>query len=212
MIYKNSVIRIFFTILITLFSINSVNAQSALKQFFKLPRPEKCWVITHPFKAKRALNISLEARFKADSIAKTTILDGDKNGGQVDAFRHSYWQARLTQTIGKRASYRLGKAHEKANYIYYKRNKYEDGSIPDKISSDMDLFNNNIGISTTSENKHLSKTEIELLLISRIKKGELRIISKNKNGNFLSCDGVVIEKESLIGKWENNKCLINSSK
>ena len=203
--------RISIVILFILFSFQEIEAQSAIKQFFKLPRPEKCWVIIHPFKAKRALRISKEARQKADSIANTSTLDGDKNGGQVDAFRHSYWQARLTQTIGKRASYKLGKAHEKGNYIYYKRHKLEDGTIPDKVSTDMDLFNNDVGISITSENKGLSKTEIENLLIKKIKAGELKIIAKNKNGNFLDCKGEIIESGSLKAKWENNKCLVNSN-
>ena len=208
---NNTVIRLILVVLITVFSFQKIEAQSTLKQFFKLPHPEKCWVMTHPFKAKRALKISKEARQKADSIANTPTLNGDKNGGQVDAFRHSYWQARLTQTIGKRASYKLGKAHEKGNYIYYKRHKLEDGTIPDKISTDMDLFNNSVGIGVTSENKNLSKTEIETILISKIKNGYLRIIAKDKNGNFLDCNGNIIDKNNLKGKWENNKCLVKSN-
>ena len=203
--------KLLIAILLIIFSFQVIEAQSAVKQYFNLPRPERFWVITHIIKAKRALEISKEAREKADSIANTTTLDGDKNGGQVDAFRHSYWQARLTQSIGKRASYKLGKAHEKGNYIYYKRHKLEDGTIPDKISSDMDLYNNKIGISVTADNKKLSKTEIEIFLIDNIKAGELKIIAKDKKGNFLDCDGNIIEKETLKGKWENNKCLVNSN-
>ncbi len=198
-------------ILFVIVSFQEIEAQSVVKQYFNLPIPERFWVITHIFKAKRALKISKEARYKADSIANTSILDGDKNGGQVDAFRHSYWQARLTQTIGKRASYKLGKAHEKGNYIYYKHHKLEEGTIPDKISTDMDLFNNKIGISITAENKNLSKKEIEQILIIKIKSGELKIIAKDKNANFIDCEGNIIDNKSLIGKWENNKCLVNSN-
>jgi len=44
------------------------------------------------------------------------LLDGDASGGQVDAFRHAYWMARLHQEIGKRAAFSLGKSHEKENW------------------------------------------------------------------------------------------------
>ena len=203
--------RLLVVILLIVFSIQKIEAQSAVKQYFNLPRPERFWVITHPFKAKRALKISYEARYKADSIANTSILDGDKNGGQVDAFRHSYWQARLTQTIGRRAAYKLGKAHEKGNYIYYKHHKLEDGTIPDKISSEMDLYNNKVGASIVFRREELTKKEIEVEVIKLIKNGVMKIIAKDKNGNFLDCDGNIIDNETLKGKWENNKCLVNSN-
>ena len=203
--------KLLIAILLIIFSFQEIEAQSAVKQYYNLPRPERFWVLTHIFKAKRALNISKEARVKADSIANTTTLDGDKNGGQVDAFRHSYWQARLTQGIGKRASYKLGKAHEKGSYIYYKRHKLEDGTIPDKISSDMDLYNNKVGASIVFRREELTKKEIEAEVIKLIKNGIMKIIAKDKKGNFLDCDGNIIEKETLKGKWENNKCLVNSN-
>ena len=74
-----------------------------------------------------------------------SVVGKDNNGGKLDAFKHSYWMARLTQGIGKRAAFRLGKAHEKGNYQTYQRRRLEDGLLPDKPSTDMDLYNNNIG-------------------------------------------------------------------
>ncbi len=193
-----------------LISINSYS-QSVVNKFFKLSRPEKFWTVTHIFKAKKAFKISIEARTKADSIAKTITLDGDKNGGQVDAFRHSYWQARLNQEIGKYAAKKLGIAHEKGNYLYFKKNKLEDGGVPDKISSDMDLFNNEVGLSITIENKELNSQYIEKQIVEKIKRGELKVILKNEMGQFLDCNGNIISTEELKGKWDNNKCLVNSN-
>jgi len=158
------------------FSNNTSAQNSSIKSFFKLPRPEKCWALAHPFKAKRTLIISNEAKHIADSIKNTKTLDGDANGGQVDAFRHAFWMAILSKEIGIKAARKLGKKHEKGNYIYYKKNKYEDGTIPDEISSTMDLKNNNKGVEIFEENKEKSKKEIELIIIERIKKGDLFII------------------------------------
>jgi len=189
----------------------SGNAQnSSVKSFFKLPRPEKCWVIAHVFKAKSAFILSEEAKNLADSIKNTNLLDGDANGGQVDAFRHSYWMAILSQKIGIKAAKKLGEKHEKGNYIYYKKHKTEDGTIPDEVSSQMDLFNNKIGISIFLNNSNASKKEIEQIIIEEIKAGKMQIIKKNSDGDFLDCDGNIIQKKDLKGKWENNKCLIFS--
>lgn len=195
-----------------IFFSNNITAQdSNIKSFFKLPRPEKCWVLAHPFKAKKAFFISKGAKHLADSIKNTNLLDGDANGGQVDAFRHSFWMAVLSKEIGITAARKLGEQHEKGNYIYYKKNKNEDGTIPDKISSTMDLKNNEKGINIFKENKEKSKKEIELIIIKKIKTGELFIIKKNEKGNFIDCAGIIISKKELNGKWENNKCLVFSN-
>ena len=131
-------------------------SQSNLSKFWKLSGPKRTWVLFHPFKAKKSLEISKEANRIADSIKKSTLLDKDGAGGQVDAFRHAYWMARLRPEIGKSAARSLGKAHEKENYQTYKKQKLEDGVVPDKISSEMDLYNNEIGLSLiTKEVKHL---------------------------------------------------------
>jgi len=183
--------------------------QSSIKSFFELSTPEKCWVIFHPFKAKRALKVTREALSVTDSIVKNNILT-DLNGGRADAFKHSYWLARLTQEIGPKAALKLGKAHEKGNYQFYKKGKKEDGFLPDKPSSDMDLYNNDVGINIAKNNLQTSKKSLANEVISAVKAGEMRILKKDAKGNFLTCSGQLIPKESLRGKWENEKCLVSS--
>jgi len=195
-----------------LFSLTSFSQSSYYKQFKKLSTPKKWWVVFHPFKAKKTLRISKEVIKVADSISKTSILDGDKSGGQVDAFRHAFWMARLHIKIGKSAARSLGKAHEKENYQYFKDNKLEDGIIPDKASMDMDLYNNEIGLSLVKKGDNISRKSLVIRIIKAIKKGKMRIIKKNNKRQFLTCDGNIISRASLKGKWLNNKCLIPSNK
>ena len=190
----------------------STSSQSSLKDFLKLSGPKKIWVLFHPFKAKKTLKISNETKRVADSIAKTNLLDGDAAGGQVDAFRHGYWMARLTQEMGKRAARSLGKAHEKENYLTYRKRKLENGVIPDEISSEMDLYNNDQGIKLISKGSKVPKKGLIYRIINAIKSGKLKIIKKDKKGNFLTCKGEVIAQEDLKGKWKNNKCLISSER
>ena len=198
------------TLLLFFISI-SLNAQTDLKSFFALSGPKKSWVLSHPFKAKKAYEISMEVQRISDSISKTNLLDGDASGGQVDAFRHAYWMARLHQEMGKLAAKSLGKAHEKENYLMFKNNENEDGIVPDEISSEMDLFNNTQGLLLISKNSDISKTGLIYRVINAIHEGKMKIIKKDKNGHFLTCDGTKISPDSLKGKWKNNKCLVASN-
>jgi len=187
------------------------SAQSDSKGFFDLSGPKKIWVLFHPFKAKKSYRISQEANRVSDSIAKTNVLDGDGSGGQVDAFRHAYWMARLRQEIGKTAARSLGKAHERENYQTFKKNQLEDGIVPDEISSIMDLHNNEEGLKLIVKRSELSQKSLIYMVVNAIKEGNMKIIKKNKNGDYLTCEGEIISPKSLKGKWQNNKCLIASN-
>lgn len=201
---KNIVLSFFMISMLT-------NAQSNFKSFFNLSGPKKTWVLFHPFKAKKSLIISQETNRVSDSIAKTNLLDGDASGGQVDAFRHAYWMARLRQEIGKSAARSLGKAHEKENYKTFKKNQLEEGEVPDEISTIMDLHNNEEGLKLTVKRSDISQKSLIYKVINAIKEGKMKVIKKNKKGLFLTCEGVIIDSKSLRGKWQNNKCLVASN-
>ncbi len=185
--------------------------QNKIKAFKTLTPPEKRWVLTHFLVAGKAYKISREAQWVADSLINDTILDGDNNGGQVDAFRHAYWMARLTQEIGWRRAKSLGKAHEKGNYWQYKKMKKEEGQVPDKQSSEMDFLNNDIGIEIGLENKAVSKDSLKSIVIDYIINGELWILYKDAKGRYIDCKGNVIP-DSLLNDWETPKCLVPSNK
>ena len=189
----------------------NIFSQSDVKSFFKLSAPLKTWVIFHPFKAKKSYKISLETNKVADSIAKTSALGKDIAGGQVDAFRHAYWMMRLKQEVGEKTARSLGKAHEKNNYITFKRNRKEDGVIPDEISSVMDLFNNEVGLKLISKKSKLSRKAIVNRIVLAIKEGKFKIIKKDNQGNFLDCLGKKLLKKEVLGKWKNQKCLVKSN-
>ena len=200
--------KLFFLVLLFPFY---TTAQSNWQQFKKLQGAQKTWVLLHPFKAKKAFIVSREASRVSDSLRVFPLLDGDHAGGQIDAFRHAFWMALLRQQIGENAARSLGKAHEKDNYKTYKERKLEDGVIPDKISSEMDLFNNEVGLTLSRKDNNLPKNGLMYRVINTILQGKLKIIKKDKNGNFLTCNDEVIPKKTLAEKWENNKCLVNSN-
>lgn len=188
-----------------------LQAQTNWELFKSQSGPLKKWVLLHPFKAKKALKISNEAIKITDSIATTNLLDKDKAGGQVDAFRHAYWMAILQIEIGKRAANSLGKAYESANYKSFKKGKLENKILPDLTSKKMDSFNNKMGLKFSFKGDTRSKNGLIYKIINAIKRGDLRIIKKDSLGNYLTCSGAVIPTENLK-KWNNNKCLISSKK
>ncbi len=178
--------------------------------FSSLSSPEKWWVVWHPFKAKKALTVSVRTLEVTDSIKKTGSIGVDMNGGKLDAFKHAFWMASMSYHIGQKASLKLGKAHEKGNYRSFLQGRPEDGVLPDKVSSDMDLFNNEAGGQLANDHPKASEDELILITIEKLQQGGLKTIKKDQNV-FLTCEGVPISEASLIGKWENGKCLIPSN-
>lgn len=201
---------VFIIVLILLSS--QISAQSNWKRFWNQSAPHKMWVLFHPCKAKKASEISYEATKVSDSIAKTDLLDKDLAGGQVDAFRHAYWTARLQQEIGRRAAISLGKAHEKDNYRTFKKKQTENGIVPDRASKEMDLYNNKVGLRYSEKGILTSKTELTHKIVNAILMGDLKVIKKDTIGNYLTCEGALIPLEELHHSWQNTKCLIPSNK
>jgi len=195
------------TIVFVVFSNLLIGQNTSFQQFKKLSCSEKRWVVFHPFVAKEALNISLEARNVTAEIKQQQLLKGMGNGDQLDAFRHTYWMARLAQEIHWRKAKRLGKAHEKGNYRQFKKGKLEDGALPDKISTEMDLFNNEVGLILGKSNK---EQELKNEVIKLIKEGKCKTVKTDADGNFLDENNNIISLEELKGKWENRKVLVDS--
>ena len=74
----------------------------------------------------------------------------------------------------------------------------------------MDLYNNEEGLKLIAKGSIVSKNGLIYRIINAIEKGKMKIIKKDKEGNFLRCNGEVINTEELKGKWGNDKCLISS--
>lgn len=189
----------------------SASAQNNYKsEFHKLSCPEKRWVIFHPFIAKKAFLLTNEARSAAKEMGSDSLLDGDENGGQVDAFRHAYWMALLSENICWRKAKSLGKAHEKGNYREFKKHRLEEGTLPDSVSGEMDLFNNEVGIKIGRENKTSNGEELKIKIRDAVIGGKMIIIKKSISGEVLDCKGNIINLNDYVHQWNIPKCLIRS--
>jgi len=189
---------------------NSKAQKSTLKKFLKLHLPEKIWVLSHPFVAGKANIISENAYKIAEEKLSDPDLDGDGSGGQVDAFRHALWMAMLTQEIGAWRARRLGIAHEKSNETDFKNKTLEEGFLPNFVSCQMDLQNNELGIDIAKKNKTCTQTELIEIVKKKVIEGQAVKIKKNKNREFLDSQGKIIPKQNYLGKWYSPKTLVRS--
>lgn len=198
---------------VVLFLATAASAQhSAKKKFKELSPPEKTWVIFHPFVAKKALKLSELARAESKALISDPRLDGDENGGQIDAFRHAYWMTLLSQHMCWRKARSLGVAHEKGNYINWKKNRLEDMALTDSIASVMDMKNNSYGINLSRQSGKINVDTLKTVIINAILEGELIILWKNKEGKFLDCDGILADDQIRLEKWSKSRCLVPSNK
>ncbi|MCW3084290.1 MAG: hypothetical protein JWP12_1656 [Bacteroidetes bacterium] len=198
-------------IFLFLFSFAAAAQHPARKQFKSISRPEKCWAFTHPFVAKKAFKITGIVRADVDSIKNINIIGTDLDGGKLDAFKHAYWMASLSLSIGTKKALKLGKAHEKGNYLEYKKHKLEDSILPDSLSSAMDLANNAAGVAVFGNCRTVrDRRETQGKVLHALMEGKLFMIKKDKHGNYLTCDGQLIDMNVWKGKWGIPKCLIAS--
>jgi hypothetical protein len=192
-------------------SIRKKLKETNIKKFINLHCPEKIWVICHPFVVSKTLKITNKALQLTQEITKDPDLDGDISGGQVDAFRHGIWMALLTRNIGYKKAISLGKAHEKANKIDYKKSKLEEGALPDSASCEMDLRNNRIGAKIGTKFSVIDENELINIIKVAIINGQFWKIKKDNKRNFLDCNGNLLNMEEYHRKWINNKCIVNSN-
>lgn len=186
-------------------------AQGYLQIYKKTLLPEKIWFFTHPFSVRKALKATRKAKDIANDKIEDIDMDGDYSGGQVDAFRHALWMALLTKDIGRRKALKLGKAHERSNRIQFKRKLLEDGLLPDSVSEEMDLYNNERGAAIGEQAKYLSTDEIVILVKQAVLEGRMRKIKKNNEGKFLDKNHKIIPENEYLGKWNNPKVLVPSN-
>ncbi len=171
----------------------------------KVSRQEIVWAIGHPFIAVKAKRLSKRALLVTDSLEKACVLK-DRSGGQLDAFKHAFWMALLSQQVKVKKAKKLGFAHERFNSMQYKKGK----GGGDKAASEMDLWNNNVGARIGNLHKDAAEDTLINLIIEAVKNGEMRIIKKNSKGESLDSEGQLIDN-STLKTWENKRCLLPSN-
>lgn len=186
-------------------------SQSLINKFRHISRPEKIWALTHPFIARKCFRLTQQAQAATDSLLKNGILK-DGNGGQLDAFRHAYWMALLASKVSSRKAMELGNAHERGNYLDFKKGKAEDSLRADSIMCVMDLKNDSVGIEIGKIYRSaFSNVSLQQTVLNNVKSGKLFMIKKDALGNFQDQSGRKIDMKLFEGKWYIPKVLVHSN-
>jgi hypothetical protein len=171
-------------------------------------RYEFWWALGHPFAAIKVKRIHKKLAPYYNEAELKLKLDGFSSGGKLDAFRHVFYMAAFGQKVKAKKLIKLGKAHERTNYLQFKRNKDEHGLVPDSISCVMDLLNNEIGVKLGRENKKMSYEELKQKVIGLVNEGNAHFLAIDKYGNYLDCNNQVIDLKAYKGKWYIPKCIL----
>ena len=195
----------------------SLNGLAQDSKWSKLGSAEKFWVITHPFRAKKAYKLSKKAVSDLDSLKKVQRLKSlllypnMNSGSRFDALRHAYWMALTSYHIGPKRALSLGRAHEKKNEEDFKEGRLEDSLDIDKMAIEMDLKNNIFGSNIGKYCKDCDDLKLLNTVLEALRVGELLIIKQNENGEFLSSEGEILKPVKWVGKWENDRILVPSN-
>ena len=108
------------------------------------------------------------AGFKARGSSQAAYRDGNV-GGRIDCFRHTYWNASMTRSVGSEHAKAWGDAHE---------NGYPENRATPKarLLSDMDFFNNDVGRKIGEANEDSSDDETKDAVRDAITNGEVRAV------------------------------------
>jgi hypothetical protein len=118
----------------------------------------------------------------ADVIAKINSLPTAKarqdaingwptNDGHTDAFRHAYWNARMTSEFGAEWTRQFATAHEGNN-------------LGSSTREAMDLYNNEIGRQIAISNPNASPKELADLVKKALDNGELVVVDRSGHLNW----------------------------
>lgn len=169
---------------------------------------EKRWAIAHPFAALKIKRIYKQALPFYEKIKTNRTTDQYENGGKLDAFRHLFFMAAFAQKIKPNKIFKLGIAHEKGNYLHFKKGINEHGELPDSLSTVMDLENNKIGIELGAKYNNVPLNELAARCLTTVLAGSALYFKRNANGDYLTCENEVILMSNYKNKWSIPKCLI----
>ncbi|MDP2385924.1 MAG: hypothetical protein Q8M29_06115 [Bacteroidota bacterium] len=182
---------------------------ASCSDFKQLGKNEKKWVYKHPFAALKIKKVKKGCDAFYAGMKNNPDLDTYENGGKLDAYRHMFYTLMFTTKVKERKVISLGIAHEKDNYLMFLKNQKEEKELADSISCEMDLLNNMEALNVIQKmQREISFEKASQACVNHIKTGYAYFIKRNEKGNYVRCDGSIINMKEYAGKWDIPKCLI----
>jgi len=143
---------------------------------------------------------------EAESSVLEEPIEMGNQGSQVNAFRHTLWQATITSEFGSDIASQVGFAHENnpnSNWSVNYANK-SFGTL-EAVDERIDLTNNSIGRSIGEANKGLGMKDLALKVLDAFKTDGLWTATKQKDGSFKMTQSKITndQYETLKGFFNN---------
>jgi hypothetical protein len=140
-------------------------------------------------------NIEAQIKKLPAEIQDDVRRDWPTNDGHTDAFRHAYWNARLTSEFGAEWTTQFTTAHE--------------GSNPGNSTREaMDLYNNQVGRQIAVNNPNASPTELADLVKKALDNGDLVVV--NSKGHLDWSNKVAVGHHGISIQLDNVPNAINT--
>ena len=126
-------------------------------------------------------NISSIAGNFEVNLMRAAGISYQKEGDEGNAYRHTLWQAMITNILGEESAVRIGNAHE--SHSSYKYGK-TSGLTESEFDTAIDLRNNEIGRKIGARNKGASNKKLALLVLNEFRKNGLWVGIKQTDGSY----------------------------
>lgn len=143
---------------------------------------ELALIVQYPSQALAINNNVSKANTKTQQLFGFYDNNGNGFNDCADAFRHAYFNMLNTLSVGANITRQFGEAHE-------------CDSESDN-QTDMDLYNNEVGINLTLFNPQVSESDLINFLLEKLYNGELKILSNLGSKNTETDQTTVISSES----------------
>ena len=126
-------------------------------------------------------NISSIAGNFEVNLMRAAGLSYQKGGDEGNAYRHTLWQAMITNVLGEESAVRIGNAHESHSSYEYSKTS---GLTESEFDTAIDLRNNEIGREIGAKNKGASNKKLALLVLKEFRKNGLWVGIKQPDGSY----------------------------
>ena len=138
-------------------------------------------LIVGPYIDGWSYNISSIAGNFEINLMRAAGLSYLEEGDEGNAYRHTLWQAMITNILGEESATRIGNAHEyNSSYDVGKTS----GLTESEFDTAIDLRNNEIGRCIGAKNKGASNKKLALLVLKEFRKNGLWVGTKQADGTY----------------------------
>ena len=120
-------------------------------------------------------------------------------GSQVNAFRHTLWQATITKEFSESTAKKVGNAHEKNPFVNLNVRVFKGKNALSQADQTIDLLNNQIGRKIGKDNPNASMKELALKVLEYQYKNGLYTATENKDGSITVIQTKISEEQYKKG-------------